>query len=93
MKSAYELALERMEQDGIDRPRGDALSSETREQIAELRRRAEARLAEIEILHHKALTATKDPTQREKLEAEYRADRRVIEERRERDLERLRRQA
>lgn len=91
MKSAYELALERMEQDGIERPRDDALDPETRERMAEVRRRAAARLAEIEILHRKSLAGTQDPAQREQLESSYVADRKAIEERRERDLERLRR--
>ncbi|HBL27012.1 MAG TPA: hypothetical protein DD490_09280, partial [Acidobacteria bacterium] len=50
MKSAYELALERLEQRGVERPRED-FSAEVLEKIAEVRRQAEAKLAELEILH------------------------------------------
>ena len=46
MKSAYDLALERLEQQGIDKPRDESFTAETREQIAELRNQAEAKLAE-----------------------------------------------
>jgi hypothetical protein len=42
MKSAYELALERLEKQGIERPREEAHSAETLEKIAEIRRQAEA---------------------------------------------------
>src|SRR5436305_13070566 len=49
MKSAYELALERLERQGIERPREESFSDELRAGIAEARRQAEAKLAEIEI--------------------------------------------
>jgi hypothetical protein len=90
VKSAYELALERLDHEGIERPRADALSADARERMAEVRSRAEARLAELEILHRKAVGAVKDSAERDKLEREYVSDRRAIEERRERDVARLR---
>jgi len=89
-KSAYELALERLENQGIERPREDALSEQVREQMADIRRRAEAKLAELEILHRQKRGKTADPAAREKAEQEYAAERQRIESRRDRDLERLR---
>jgi hypothetical protein len=90
MKTAYELALERMESQGIERPDAQSLSAETREKMAEVRSKAQARLAEIEILHRKASGGGVDPLARERLEGEYRIDRARIEEDRDRALERLR---
>ncbi|MEA2603204.1 MAG: hypothetical protein QOF89_4196 [Acidobacteriota bacterium] len=90
MKSAYELALERMEKQGIERPREETFSDEAREQIAEARRRAEASLAELEILHQNRLKTIYDLAKREEEEEEYRRDRRRIEDQRERKVEELR---
>ena len=86
MKSAYEAALERLEKQGIERPREDSLSEETREQMAEVRRRDEATLAEVEILYRDKKKKGFDP----KVEEEYRIDRRRIEDDRDRKLEKLR---
>lgn len=88
IKSAYELALERMEREGVERP--EALSEEARARMAEIRRQAEAKLAELEILYRDRLSRIGD---REALQAEeddYLRDRRRIEEDRDRKLERIR---
>lgn len=90
LKSAYELALERLEQQGIERPRQEAFSEETRQQMAEVRKRAEAELAQLEILHKKRLREARDPGARKELEDDYVRDRRRVEEKRERDLEKIR---
>lgn len=90
VKSAYERALERLDTEGIARPDRDALSEPTRERMAEVRSRAEARLAELEILHRKG-AADRGSEDRERAEKEYQAERRRIEERRDRELEKLRR--
>jgi protein-tyrosine-phosphatase len=90
MKSAYELALERMEKQGIERPREETFSDEAREQIAEARRKAEASLAELEILHKDRLKTIYDPAKRQEEEEEYLRDRRRIEEQKERRIEELR---
>jgi hypothetical protein len=90
MKSAYELALERMEKQGIERPREETFSDEARELIAEARRKAEASLAELEILHKNRLKTIYDPAKRQEEEEEYLRDRRRIEELRERKVEELR---
>jgi hypothetical protein len=90
MKSAYELALERMEKQGIDRPREEGLSSEVREQVAEARRQAEARLAELEILHLDGLRKIHDPAKRQEAEDNYVRERRRIEDDRDRKIGKLR---
>jgi hypothetical protein len=90
MKSAYELALERMEKQGIERPREETFSDEAREQIVEARRKAEASLAELEILHKNRLKTIYDPAKRQEEEEEYLRDRRRIEDQRERKVEELR---
>ena len=90
IKSAYELALERMARQGIEPPREEALSAEVRERIAEVRQKSAAKLAELEILHRDALRKAQDPLAREKSEEEYARDRRRLEDERDRQIERLR---
>jgi hypothetical protein len=80
MKSAYELALERLERQGIERPREESLSDEVRAKMAEVRNKAEARLAELEILHQGRLKTALDPIKRQEEEDEYVRERRRIEE-------------
>ncbi|HUC43881.1 MAG TPA: hypothetical protein VMR65_07585 [Candidatus Sulfotelmatobacter sp.] len=83
LKSAYELAMERLKakdrEEGIeDRP----LTPAQKAKIAELRRDAQAKLAEIEILHKKALAeAGGDPEALKKLEEHYQTDRARAESR------------
>lgn len=91
MKSAYELALERLEKQGIDRPREESLTAEAREKMAEARRKAEAKLAELEILHKNRLKTMMDPVKRQEEEEEYVRERRRIEDERDRKIEDLRR--
>jgi uncharacterized protein YjiS (DUF1127 family) len=90
IKSAYELALERMAGQGIEPPREEALTPELRQRVAELRQKTEARLAELEILHKDALRKSTDFAAREKAEEEYRRERRRLEEDRDRQIEKLR---
>lgn len=90
MKSAYELALERLESQGIERPREDAVSEETRGEMAEVRQKADAKLAELEILHRDRMKKLRDPVAREEEEEEYARERRRIEEERERAVAKLR---
>jgi len=89
MKSAYELALERLEKEGIDRPRADSLPEEVRQRIAEARQKAEAKLAQLEILHRDRLK-TMDPAAREQEKDDYVLERRRIEEQRDRKIAKLR---
>ena len=90
MKSAYEAALERLEEEGIQRPDTESLSAEDREEIAEVHRRTEAKLAELEILHRDRLRKATDPAAREEEKESYREERRRIEAERERELKRIR---
>ncbi len=90
MKSAYELALERLESQGIERPREEALSDAEREQVAEARRKAEAKIAELEILHRDRLAGIADPAERAKAEKDFRHERQRVEEKRDREIERIR---
>jgi hypothetical protein len=71
LKSAYERALERLEADGIEPPREGALSEATKQAIAEARRVTEAKLAELDILHHDRMAKLDDPTQRAEQEEFY----------------------
>ncbi len=89
MKSAYELALERMEKQGIERPREEGFSAEVKEKMNDLKRQAEAKLAELEILHRDRLGKT-EPAKRQDEEEEYVRERRRIEDDRDRKIERLR---
>ena len=93
LKSAYELALERMEQRGIEKPRQDAFDADSLEAIAEARSRADAKLAEMEILHKKQLLEEVDPSKRLQSEQEYRAERQRVEGRREREIAKVRESA
>jgi len=90
MRSAYELALERLERQGIERPREESVSDETRRRLGEVRQQAEAKLAELEILHRDRLKSLYDPAKRREEEEEYVRERRRIEADRDRKLEKLR---
>ena len=90
MKSAYELALERLEKQGIERPRKEALSDDEREQVAEIRRRADAKVAELEILHRDRLAKVTDPVKREEEERDYHHEKQRIEADRDRKIEKIR---
>jgi len=84
MKSAYELALEQLDRDGIERPREDGLRPEIRDEIAEIRSRTEASLAKLEILLRDRLGTLHDPVERAAAQREYAIDRQRLE--RQRDL-------
>lgn len=86
VKSAYEAALERLEAQGIERPREEALSDEVKAEIAELRRRTDASLAQLEILHRDRLRKARSYDEREQEEEDYRRERRRLEEERDRKI-------
>jgi len=94
MKSAYELAMERLKtedkQAGVEAPQ--ALTQQQKETIADLRQRAKAKLAEIEILHQKDLAAAiADPEKLTQAEEQYETDRRRVESSLESAVNRVRR--
>jgi hypothetical protein len=93
LKSAYELAMERLR--AKDRSEGvkDAkpLSDAQKEAIAEARSEAKAKLAELEILHRKNLAGTGgDPVEVAKIEEHYQRDRARIEDRLESKIAKIR---
>ena len=84
LKSAFELAMERLK--AKDREEGVSeekpLTGAQKERIAELRRDAKAKLAEMEILHRKNLaSAGADPAELAKIEESYATDRARVESR------------
>ncbi len=93
LKSAYELAMERLR--ARDRDEGvapeAALTAGQKDEIARLRQEAQAKLAEIEILHRKQLAAEADPDKRAELDEHYRTDRRRVESRLESAIARVKR--
>jgi hypothetical protein len=92
-KSSYELAMERLrkkdKEAGLEeRP----VTGEQKTKIAEIRKVAEAKLAEREILHHASLRKAEDPEAYAKLEEDYRRDRERIASERDSKIEKVRRQ-
>jgi hypothetical protein len=91
MKSAYELALERLESQGIERPREEAMPEATKRALAEARKLTEAKLAELEILHRDRMAKLTDPVKRGEQEEFFRLERERIGRESEARLEALRR--
>lgn len=76
MKSAYELAMERLKkQDEAAGIEHKPLTGEQRAAIADIRTVYQAKLAELEILHQSSLRATPDPAERLRLEEDYQRER------------------
>jgi hypothetical protein len=90
-KSSFELAMERLRAADSAETKVKPLSSTQKEEIAEARRVAAARLAECEILFKDALKKTPDPAEREKAESEYQIDRQRISDDRDRAIDVIRR--
>ncbi len=76
VKSAYELAMERLKKQdkdaGIERK---LLTDQQKAAIAEIRNFYEAKLAEADLLHQDRLLTTLDPAERARRDGEYRRDR------------------
>ncbi len=83
LKSAYELAMERLR--AKDREEGleeKPLTEDQKREIARLRQEAQAKLAELEILHRKNVHAAGgEPDALLKLEENYKTDRGRVESR------------
>ena len=92
LKSAYELAMERLKKkdrdEGVEEEK--PLTSAQKAEIAELRSHAKAKLAEMEILHRKGLE-TADPAKIAEIEENYQKDRARLESRLDTDIARVRR--
>jgi hypothetical protein len=81
LKSAYELAMDRLRAE--DRDRGvepdRPLTAAQKKRITELRQEAKAKLAELEILHHKQRSAEAEPEKLAEMDEHYKIDRRRVE--------------
>ena len=94
LKSAFELAMERLKakdrEEGVEE--SGPLGKDQKDEIARLRRDAQAKLAEMEILHRQNLAkAGSDPAELQKLEENYRTDRARVEDRMETAIRKIRR--
>lgn len=90
-KSAYELAMERLRRkDAEAGVVAGTLSDAQRAEIAEVRSRAEARIAELRILHQSTVAALFDPEARALAEADLRREVQRAEEDRERRIAKIR---
>jgi hypothetical protein len=90
LKSAYELALERMERQGIDRPSSTALSEATKQAIADARSLTQSKIAELEILHRDQMAKLTDPVKRMEQEEFYDRERESLTTDGEAKVDRLR---
>jgi hypothetical protein len=91
MKSAYELAMERLNKSDADagiehKPLTDA----QREAIAEIRSFYESKLAEVQVLHEGKLRDMFDPAEREQRMEEHRRDRERLTSERDAKIEKAR---
>jgi hypothetical protein len=96
LKSAYELAMEKLARKDKESPREagapEKLNARQKAEIARIRRESEARLAEREILFkHEYRAARGDAEQSEKIEEGYRRDRERILSRQEEQIREVRR--
>jgi len=92
-KSAYELAMERLRAKdraaGIDEPK--TLTEKQKQKIAELRRDAKAKIAELEIFRGgKINEAAGDPEKLAQVEEHFRIDHERIESRLEAEIRKVR---
>lgn len=91
MKTAYELAMERLrkkdEEAGIE---STPVTDAQKAQIAEIRNFYEAKLAEAQVMHQSKLKLVYDPAERETLEQEYRRERERLSDERDRKVEKIR---
>lgn len=91
MKSAYELAMERLKQkDAAAGIEAKPLTDAQKAQIAEIRNYYEAKLAEAQVMHQSKLRSVFDPGERDVLEQEYRRERERLTDERERKIEKAR---
>ncbi len=93
-KSAYELAMERLrKKDAEAGVVQTPLTDDQKAEIADVRSRAEARIAELKILHESKTVSLFDPDARALADAELRRDVQRVEEDRESKIARIREQA
>lgn len=91
MKSAYELAMERLKKKDAEEGRVDApLTDAQRTAIAEIRSTYAAKTAEAEILYRSTVAGTFDPAALEELAANHRRDLAHIKDDEERAVAKIR---
>jgi len=92
LKSAFDLAMDRLKardkEEGVKE--AAPLSKAQKERIAELRTAAQAKLAELEILHRKNIAGVGDPAALAKIEENYAIDRGRAESKRDSEIEKVR---
>jgi hypothetical protein len=92
MKSAYELAMERLrkqdEEAGVEPA---SLTDPQKAAIAEVRNFYDSKMAEQEVLQQSSLRRTFDPAEREAIETEFRRDRERLTSERDAKIARIRR--
>jgi hypothetical protein len=91
MKSAYELAMERLKKQdkdaGIERK---PLTEQQKAAIAEIRNVYDAKLAEADLRHQDKMLMTLDAGDRDKRDEEYRRDRERLSAERDAKIEKVR---
>ena len=91
LKSAFDLAMDRLKArdlaEGVEEAKPLTKAQKTR--IAELRTEAQAKLAELEILHRKNVAGTSDPAVLAKIEENYAIDRGRAESRRDSEIAKI----
>lgn len=91
LKSAYELAMERLrKKDAEGGVEHTALTGEQKAAIAEVRRFYEAKLAQHEVLHQSSLRKTIDPDEQAKLNEDYQREREKLAAERDRKIDKIR---
>ena len=91
IKSAYELAMERLRKRDVEEGiQPQPLTDEQKAGIAEIRNFYQAKIAEQEVLQHARLRKTLDPAERETIEAELRRDRERLLSERDAKIEKIR---
>jgi len=91
LKSSFELAMERLRQkDAESGVTVRTLTDAEKAQIAEIRSIYEARIAEAQVMHESRIRNVADPSAREALEGELRAERERLVNERERKIEKVR---
>ena len=94
LKSAYELAMERLRKSDADAGiESQTVTAEQKAAIAEIRNYYEAKMAEQQVLHQSTLRKMADPAAREALEAEYRRARERLSSERDGKIEKIRRRS
>ncbi|GHC09305.1 hypothetical protein [Cerasicoccus arenae] len=87
MKSAYELAMERLQKES---PSSGPVTEDLKKQLAEIDRVYDAKIAEREVYLSSARNKSRDPEERQKLEQELVDERKKINAEREAKKDKIR---